>query len=459
LSALALLIAFAAAGCGSGSSSANSARTPDAAQPPPSMATGEAQPGCAELDVDPTKYDATFELGRELAASDEIEICAVQQTGDKDIWLNSTDVRLSAGSHHGLLWQTAYTTLPEADSEGDPIVVGQTVPCPGGANGRFKVTRPLAGSQGRVNGTGVGAFPKDVAMHVPAHSYVVLDLHMLNATDRSAGACMKVGIHGIPKDRVKQEGGVLFFYNPFITVAAGQSAHARMACPVTRDISLGSAVSHMHKSGVGYEAKWLDGDPLEPGTQLREMLYTTTQWDEPIDTVWPTPRALKAGDFIDYTCEYQNQTSHDVAQGLGTNDEMCMFVGSYWPYDEALQYCARPGTGFDASASAGYSIGSGELDGPGFKDCVLNANYDGGAGEQCSFAHCKNYPARYAWQACFTRACPAIGRYTRAYLDCLADNGDACKQQCNTGPAGCALDCIDDKCKTETAALMTTPCE
>jgi hypothetical protein len=138
---------------------------------------------------------------------------------------------------------------------------------------------------------------------------------------------------------------------------------------------------------------------------------------------------------------------------------MCMFVGAYWPHDEALEYCARAGMGLEATGSAGYSIGTGELDGAGFKDCVLYAKYDGGASEQCSFAHCQNYAARYARQACFTRACPAIGRYTRAYLDCLGDISDACKQQCSKSPGNCVLECFDDKCKAQTEALLTTSCK
>jgi hypothetical protein len=430
----------------------------DAAAPPSSEHAVDT--GCAGLDLGPGPYDARFDIAQELAPGEETEICEIQETGDQDIWMNSSQLLLSPGSHHGLLWQTSYLTLPDSDLQGDPIVLGKVVPCRGGANGRYAVTRPLAGSQGRDNITGAGVYPADVALRVPPHSYVVLDLHMLNATQSATSACMKVGLTGVAAQQVKYQAGVLFMYNTFITVPAGQASRARLACPVPKDVMLATAASHMHKLGVGYSAKWLDGDPFEPATSVRETLYATTNWDDPSDTIWSEPRALRAGDFIDYTCEYQNPSDMDVAQGLGTTDEMCMFTGAYWPDDRAFDFCARAGSGSDASGSAGYSIGTGQLDGQGFIDCVLNADYAGGASEQCSTALCKNYAARYAWQSCFTQACPAIGRYTRSYLDCLGDNNDACTQQCPAGSGICVLDCFaSDKCKRETDALLATACD
>jgi hypothetical protein len=137
-----------------------------------------------------------------------------------------------------------------------------------------------------------------------------------------------------------------------------------------------------------------------------------------------------------------------------------MFTGAYWPHDLAFDFCARAGSGIEATGSAGYSIGTGQLDAQGFMDCVLNADYAGGAAEQCSAERCKNYPARYAWQSCFTQACPALGRYTRAYVDCLGDNTDACTQQCAGAAGTCVLDCFrEDKCKRESDALLATACD
>jgi hypothetical protein len=289
---------------------------------------------------------------------------------------------------------------------------------------------------------------------------------MLNTAEEPTAACMKVGLNGIAAEQVKHEAGVLFFYDVFITVPAKERSQVRMACPITRDISLVSAVSHMHKLGVGYRANLLAGDPLDSSTTTLQTLYETDVWDEPQDKFFAEALKLKAGQWIDYSCQYENPTDRNVAQGLQTVDEMCMFSGLYWPYDEDLTYCTQADGGIDGSGSGGYQIGSGTLDGPAFMQCVLNADYAGGATEPCGFASCRNYPARYAWQACFTSACPSIGKYTRSYLECISANNDGCRAQCN-GASGasandgtCVLDCFQaDRCKSQVDALRATPCD
>jgi hypothetical protein len=416
-------------------------------------------PACAALEMKPEAHAVTFEVGTTLDPGEELELCSLQQIGSEDIWLNSTDLVLTTGSHHGLLWLTSYTELPDTDLAGNPIELGKTTPCPGGANGQYAVTRPIAGSQGRFNLTAPGVLPSDVAMKVPANAYVVTDLHMLNAKDTPADACMKVGINSVPRAQVKQEAGVLFFYDPFIAIPAGGTARARMACPITQDIMLKSAVSHMHKHAIGYEASLLDGDPFEPKTKTLMSLYRTTEWDSPEDTLWNAPLALKAGQFIDYHCDYENKTDRDVAQGLQTRDEMCMLEGVYWPNDQGLGFCAQAGGTVNDSGANGYEIGSGDLDGAGFLGCFWGADYAGGATEQCGLANCKNNSARYQWQSCFTRACSAIGRYTRPFLNCIGGKGADCDTRCDAQDSNCIFSCFQETCKPEIDALNTTECD
>jgi hypothetical protein len=466
-SATRILISFGLMACaGPDESSIPSAiaSTPDAGRDVMDPAEHVPEPkGCASLPIDATAHEVVFEIWQELAPGEEMEVCSLQSTGPNDIWLNSTQSALSPGAHHGLLFLTGYTELPEVDLQGEPIELGKVVPCESGPNVRFGVTKPLSGSQGPTNITEAGILPSDVAVRIPANSYVVMDFHMLNATDAWIDACFKVGIDGIPENRVQHEAGVLLLYNPFITVPAGRPSRARMACPVTRDISLKSTVSHMHARGVRYEAQWLDGDPFEPLTASVQILHETTEWESPPQTVWEQPLQLRAGDWIDYVCEYENPGDRDIAQGLDTVDEMCMLNGIYWPEDQSLSYCVPRGGDLTSVGAAGYAIGSGKLDGPAFINCVLSADYGGGATEQCGFYNCKNYGSRYAWQACFTQACEAIGKHTRAYMECLIANVEACGTECQQTASSdsnvCLLGCLQDSCQSEDAALRGSECE
>lgn len=248
---------------------------------------------------------------------------------------------------------------------------------------------------------------------------------------------------------------MLFFYNGDIAIPARSSASTRKACPITQAITLKSSVSHMHARGVGYEAKLLSGDPYDANTETLDMLYETTQWDSPQDTVWSEPKQLEAGQFIDYSCHYQNPDDRIVAQGLDTTDEMCMFMGVYWPRNDALSFCSDPHTG----NAAGYEIGDGEMGGSEFVSCILSSDFAGGATEGCGRAECKNYDARYHFQSCFTRACPAIGRYTQPYVNCLSAHSPDCQGECDGRDASCTLNCLNDHCDQEVQALNDTPCE
>jgi len=451
-----VVMGLAVLGCACSTDTDDSGELENAVSQAP-VVLGEETAGCKAVQLpNPREYDLQIQLGTSLAPGEEGEFCAIQQVGDRDLWLNWSDTVLSAGSHHGLLWQASYEgELPEKDRQGDPIELGKLKPCEGGANSRFNVRGVLAGSQGSTNSTARGVLPADIALHVPARSYVVMNFHMLNASEKPLEPCMKVGIHGIDKDKVSQEAGVLFFYNGNIAVPAGGSASARMACPITQPISLKTAVSHMHARGVGYEAKWLDGDPYADETEIVEMLYETTQWDAPRDTVWSEPKQLEAGDFIDYACHYENQGDREIAQGLDTTDEMCMFQGVYWPRNDAMSFCSDPKTGDDA----GYQIGAGELDGKAFVSCVLGADYEGGATEGCGRAECRNYGARYQLQSCFTQACPAIGRYTQSYFNCLGAHSAECDKDC-AGDVGCTLSCLNTQhCQQPLQAVQGTSCD
>lgn len=402
-------------------------------------------------------FDALFEVDKALEPGEETEVCVLQQVGDQDIWMNSSDLVLSHGSHHGLLWLTAYDALPATDSVGDPVELGKLMTCQSGANGRFRVTQPIAGSQGLINVTGPGVMPDNVAIKVPAHSYVALDLHMLNATDKPLAACMLVGLKGIPESQVEQNAGILYYYNPFITVPAKSSATARMACPITQDIQLKSGVSHMHKAAVGYKAEWLDGDPFDAKTKSVMTLYETTNWNDPQDTIYSEPLALKAGHYIDYRCDYQNPGDTNVAQGLETTDEMCQFIGIYWPYDTTLALC---GANIDSVGAIGYEIGDGKGTGADFLSCFWGTDFSGGATDSCGTSNCRDYAARYKWQSCFTDSCESVSRYTRSFSNCVGEKAEGCSAECPDDTSGlCSYMCLQTACADAITTLQNAKCE
>jgi hypothetical protein len=443
-------------GCGSSASDGQMKSQNPASDVEPQPATG-----CDALKLPQKNYAAQFQLSVPLEPGSEREVCALHQVGPDEIRLNYSELAVSRGSHHGLLWQTSYTELPELDRRGDPIEIDKLVSCEGSANSRFDVSGVLAGSQGQANLTAAGVLPSNVALTIAPNSYVVSNFHMLNTTEQPIEGCLKFGLIGIPASQVEHEAGALFFYNPFIAVARGASASARMACPASQPLFLKSAVSHMHQHGVRYSANLLAGDPFDPQTTVIEHLYDTNTWDTPQDRIWDEALPIDEGRWIDFQCDYENTTERDVAQGLETTDEMCMFNGMYWPANSAQSFCQKQGKNAGTVGSAGYQIGSGHLDCESFVTCMLTSVLTSGATETlCGFEECKNYSARFNFQRCFIDACEAIGAYTRPYLNCFSANSSACSQQCKDQPTSCALACLnEDHCKAEADTLLHAKCD
>jgi hypothetical protein len=75
---------------------------------------------------------------------------------------------------------------------------------------------------------------------------------------------------------------------------------------------------------VYYSARSSDG----------QLLYETTEWAEPRPWKYETPRKLKAGSYIEVKCDYENNTASPLTFGeSAATNEMCIFVGMYYPWD------------------------------------------------------------------------------------------------------------------------------
>ena len=143
-----------------------------------------------------------------------------------------------------------------------------------------------------------------------------------------------------------REAGIFFLYNPFIHVAAQSSNEAREVCPFATDVTLVNAQSHMHARGVSYVADLLDAG----GSKVQE-LYTTRTWQHVVSKPMDPPLTISAGQMIDFRCSYTNNETHDINQGRTTRDEMCMFLGLYYPKDAKTEVCSMTTTGAAATSA------------------------------------------------------------------------------------------------------------
>ena len=407
--ALSLVLATTVVACSDGS---RSPRTTTKAPPdepdanPPGHSVGGSD-GCDSLDLEPPMPGHGVQIVTEmtLEPGTERQTCKLLMTGE-DINFNYGDGIFTEGSHHATVWRTSHLdTIPTRNVEGQTLDTSGPVDCL--STGDFNGTGVVATGRNVNTDPNIygwkDALPDDVAFKIRANEVLVMNFHMANLTDHTVHACYKQNLPSLPAEQVKQEAGLMFFYNDFVTVPASSTAKADMACPVTADITVSTAASHMHRRGIGYTATLLDGDPIAGGKEIQQ-LYQSTEWEEPVARSFKPALQLKTGQWIRWECDFKNTESRDVAQGQQTTDEMCMFVGAYWPRNPGWEQCGVNG--------AGRMFGTGTMDGKGFIDCWNKSVqrlglYGGGAGDAAN---------RYAAQRCVTESCPAVSALANDYI-------------------------------------------
>jgi len=348
-----------------------------------------------------------LEMSTTIAASTEDERCRFVQTTD-EMWVNQQAIRYTPGSHHFILWHTPYKSIPTTDTSGNAVDTSSVFQCLDGPPGSWLVDGLIGGAQSPDAPTFGGDFPAGVAMHIPAGSTLIMDLHVLNASTKPLDVTVLMNLDTIPQSQVKQEGGVYFFYNPFIRVPANGTSSARMSCPVPNDVTLVNGQTHMHKQGLGGVVKLEDST----GTML-EQLYQTNLWTDPPVTVWSSPALdLKGGQQIDYECNYQNTGDTDVIQGLSAKtNEMCVWTGAYYPRDTAFEYCNGTG-GWGNLGQAATWIGTGTADGPTTMTCL-----DGAAAAASS----PNFNDML--DGCVVQSCAGVAKPMTAVIRCAQKAG------------------------------------
>jgi copper type II ascorbate-dependent monooxygenase-like protein len=411
--------------------------SPSAPPPPTSQGTTPGAPPSGPLAAPPAGQGFQFEMTTAIAAGQEDERCKFV-TLPSSIWVNEDDVRFTPGSHHFLLWETSYASIPTTDINGNTVDTSQVFDCVGGPSASWSITQPVGGSQS-ANGTSlISGLPANAALHVEA-TVLILDLHVLNATAQPLDTDARINLWTVPASQITIEAGTYFFYNPFIKVPAHAKAAARMSCPVTSDVTLVNGQSHMHARGLGAVANLVDGSD-----ELIEELYASDTWTDPAVKTWSPGVALKAGQAIDYQCNYQSDQDNDVTQGLTTKDEMCVFFGLYYPRDKECETCSKDGTFANLSSAATY-IGTGSASCASSLSCIASA-------QPISMDHGDSL------YGCMVDSCPKVGPELTRVVDCerSAVQG-SCASTCQGGEAGCGA-CIEQTCGDQLSACESATC-
>jgi hypothetical protein len=331
-----------------------------------------------------------FAMTTTLEAGVEAEHCKFMQVPDEKMWVTRDEARFDKGSHHVLLYETAYDTIPTETEDGVAVDTSGVFDCSQGATQGWDITKLIGGSQ---NGEGDSMlrFPPGVAMPVRAGAVVLMNVHYINASDQTIEPEARLNLYSIPEEEVETEGDLLFLYNPLIRVPANGSSRARWRCPVHQDITIANVQSHMHARGVGYAAMVTGQEPF----------YENDRWSNVEVKSFEPGLQVAAGSSLDYYCDYQNGEDHAVYQGARSTDEMCMLIGSYYPADPATARCNS-----ETGEQAGEWIGEGTATCAETMNCVLGIDFE--AGDPLP-----------KMTDCMAAADPSVSRETSDFMLCL----------------------------------------
>ncbi len=293
---LSIAVALSAAGCGNG-----------AGAPPPFV----------KQTIEFTTGDWTVP-----SATEDTKCIYTKLPGDTDFLVGAYRAHLLPHSHHFNMFYVEPT---------NPLVTGKPLDTLTTCDYGFKTY--LAGSQwADVDET----IPENLGLTIPAGSILILEAHFVNATDGDIPARVDVAFDSADPAKVTDEIGLYFNVMDNIKIDGG--AHERLSarCPADPDVNLVFLTSHMHHFGESFEINLID-DASGASTPL----YLNTDYSHPkAQKMWDTPVVVKAGQSLEWACNYRNPDATPViGGGSAETNEMCIMAAFYWPKHNAQPYC------------------------------------------------------------------------------------------------------------------------
>lgn len=269
----------------------------------------------------------TLQFDIHLMPGEEASYCQYVPVAPEGEYVKRFQHEYTRGSHHLSLFSTSVSTPPQ------PGIFS----C-GGAGPSVSDLFVAGLIYGDQVTSGELAYPPGVALHLDTSKLMLLQTHYLNAGTEPLDAHVSLRLDYTDKASVVEEAGSAMFYHPTVVATPGMSKVGEH-CPITKDIDIGSLISHMHRRGVG-EKVWI----VEPDGH-RTDLYSTTEWSAPSPGRYSPPRHVAAGSAIEYECTFENDDGIARPEGQSAEkNEMCVVVPAYWPRIDALtEQCKGPG--------------------------------------------------------------------------------------------------------------------
>lgn len=360
-------------------------------------------------------------LPKEVSGS---PVSAISVTGMRWSWENA---------HHWALYRTL-PTLPPNVSLDQPFDCFQPGAMQHASNSSLVLAGDKVGSQVFPEGTGLSFTPGEV---------VLIQLHSLNVTDQPLTATLKVDFDVADAADIPNPLGLIQFYDPYIVVENQGPARAQMRCQIPSNMTVLGSTTHQHLRGTGVK---VFVDP-PAGPRASTPILESLDWEHPVSL--QEPLTLTANSHVRTVCDYRGDGTPAYQGQNKQTDEMCMFIGYYYPVIPGAQ-----GALFENCVDDTVPGGIGDEYGTGDKSCAQTL----GCIQTCSPADAPRpgdgrIDVGACYQRCMVDSCPAASEPLSSLSQCVQTK---CAQACNQG-GDCGA-CVAANCGAEFGACQSASC-
>jgi hypothetical protein len=219
--------------------------------------------------------------------------------------------------HH---WLAFSSSSPNAHGTVSPNVTGTTI---------GEGTELIAGWA--VGGCNT-VYPPDVGVKLPSSGKIMVQWHHYNNTGMTQTDGSAVQICTVPAGGRPNVAGLTFLgtenFNSIFGMGPGKQEFTTGCLNDSgADITIIGFDPHMHTIGSNMKSVILRANGM------KETIFDKPfKFDQQVNYMLKPPVVLKAGETIESTCTFQNDTGANVAFGQSTNQEMCYQFALAYPY-------------------------------------------------------------------------------------------------------------------------------
>jgi len=283
----------------------------------PGMSGCLAGQGEAQREVDGEGFEVLADIDWEVPSGEQRFYC-VRKTLDEDLYIGAFEALAPVGTHHTVL------------TAGEPSGPDGFREC-GSFEHNFEQFIFESSS-----GANRFELPEGIGAYVAAGKQINLNVHVLNASDRTLVGTSGARIKQRSSSEVDNTATSVYVGRLSLDIPPGESS-AVASCAIAKDVTAFGVLPHMHSRGTHMKVvakSSFDGDQIildEP------FNFDTTKAYYAIGE----EVALKQGDTIEAQCSYYNETSETIHWGIDSyTAEMCFAAVYVYPAEGISSSCA-----------------------------------------------------------------------------------------------------------------------